>query len=58
MKIHMKIYPPVSTHVSSVDHHRVRGDAVSASFVDEPPRAVGQRHSEEQTVSVHDDSVG
>ena len=51
IRIYMKTYPPVSTHVSSVDHHRVRGDAVSFSFVDEPPRAVGQRHSEEQTMS-------
>lgn len=39
-------YRPRWAHVSSADHHRLRGDAVVVSFVDEPLRAVSQRHSE------------
>lgn len=32
--------------MSSAGHHRLGGDAVVSSFVDEPLRAVTERHSE------------
>lgn len=48
--LNVKIYPPLWAHVFSAGHHRLKGGAVVLSFMDEPARAVPQRHSDKHTV--------